>query len=214
MMDILRVLRLCAVLLSGALSLGLGACSRLLPFLSEREPPAIYFLDAPSELPSGPTSARWQLLIEEPLAPRMLDTERIAVQPAPLEIVYYADSRWADRPSEMLQRLLVQAFQADGALTEIVLPSQGLRPDYVLLTELRAFQAELTPGQSMPLVRVRVHAQLVGDRDGRIVAAQEFEQVVPATANDVRAVVHAFDAAVDQVLGDIVTWSLAVPGLV
>lgn len=211
-MGMIHMSHLSAVLLT-AMLVGLGACSRLLPFTSEQEPPSVYFLDPPQQVPDIPAPAHWQLLVDAPLAPRMLDTDRIAIQTAPLEVTYYADSRWADRPAEMLQRLLVQAFENDGARAGVGLPGRGVRPDYMLLTELRAFQAELTPGQSLPLVRVRVHAQLVGDRDGRIVAAQEFEQVVPATATDVRAVVHAFDAAVDQVLGDIVTWALTAPGL-
>jgi cholesterol transport system auxiliary component len=208
-----RLFRSCAPLLA-ALLLGLGACSGLLPFADEQEPPAIYFLDAPQEVPGAPVAIDRQILIEEPLVPRMLDTERIAVQSAPLEVTYYADSLWADRPSAMLQRLLVQTFENNGAFAGVGIPGRGLRPDYVLLTELRAFQAELTPGQRLPLVRVRIHAQLVRDSDGRIVASRDFEQVVPATATDVRAVVHAFDAAVDQVLSDIVSWSLAAPGTV
>lgn len=209
----MRMSRFCMALLMSVPFLGLGACARLLPFADE-EPPAIYFLDAPQEVSGGPVSVGWQLLIEEPSVPRMLDTERIAVRAAPLEVSYYADSRWADRPSAMLQRLLIEAFQNNGALAGVGLSGQGLRPDYVLLTELRAFQAELPPGQSLPLVRVRIHAQLIDDVDGKIVATHDFEQIVPATATDVRAVVHAFDAALDRVLGDIVIWAVSSPSMV
>jgi cholesterol transport system auxiliary component len=104
--------------------------------------------------------------------------------------------------------LLLDAFENSGALTAVDRGSAGLRADFVLRSEIRHFEAVYGGGATLPQAWVEIIVRLVAVRGRAIAGQSRFEQRVAASANDVPAVVAAFDAATTAVLRDIVVWTV------
>jgi cholesterol transport system auxiliary component len=149
----------------------------------------------------------WQLVVGQPQALAPLDGARILVVPTPGEIEYYKGARWRDAAPAMLQDLLLQAFRDLGGLTSAAAPSVGIRADYLLRSDLHAFQAEYR-GAASPTVVVRIAFQLVR-YDGTFVAGRTFEIEEPCRTSQMGGVFVAFQDAINRLLPDVVEWSIA-----
>ena len=57
----------------------------------------IYDLSINSVASEDLATVDWQLVVEEPLAPRALNTDRIMIKTSPHVIKYVASSRWSER---------------------------------------------------------------------------------------------------------------------
>ncbi len=175
-------------------------------------PGRLYRLSADGAYPATLPRVTAQLLVDLPQAPAGIDTTRIALTRAPLSLDYYADSEWTDRVPALLQTALLASFENSKAITAIDRESIGLRADFILKTEIRHFEA-LSDGSAPPNVWVAMTARLVAMPQRKIIAQASFERRVPAAANEVPAVVAAFNAAADAVIKDIVVWTVTNPAL-
>ncbi|MGO8918427.1 MAG: ABC-type transport auxiliary lipoprotein family protein [Stellaceae bacterium] len=192
-------------LVLAALALTPAACSLL---SLGGAPPKLYTLTPASDFPAGGVRVSWQLLIDVPASAAALDTERIVLSRGPTTIDYFADAAWTDRAPLMVQSLLVQSFENSGRIGAIARESLSLRADYVLQTELRDFEAEYA-GAAAPVVHVQLAVKLIRMPERAIVAQQRFDATSPAAANQVPAIVEAFNAAFQQAARQIVDWTLA-----
>ena len=188
-----------------------GGCGNILPVA----PPSNLYTLSPKntfrpDLPTVP----WQLVVEEPLAAGGLDTNRIAIQPTPLELKYYAEARWTERAPRMVQTLLVESFENTGRIVAVGRQAVGLRSDYNLKSELREFQAEMPDATRPPRVRVRLNAKLVRQPRQEIIASDNFEHLQPCTTGAIVDVVAAFDEALGKVLRRVIEWTLTTPGTI
>lgn len=175
-------------------------------------PGRLYRLSADGAYPATLPRVTAQLLVDLPQAPAGIDTTRIALTRAPLSLDYYADSEWTDRVPALLQTALLASFENSKAITAIDRESIGLRADFILKTEIRHFEA-VSDGSAPPNVWVAMTARLVAMPQREIIAQASFERRVPAAANEVPAVVAAFNAAADAVIKDIVVWTVTNPAL-
>jgi cholesterol transport system auxiliary component len=191
-------------------ALALAGCASL--FVAT-PPGHLYRLSAESAYPSSLPHVSAQLLVDLPQAPAGIDTTRIALTRAPFSLDYYADSEWIDRVSALVQTALLASFENSKAITAIARESIGLRADFILKTEIRHFEAVSDGSSVPPTVWVAMTARLVGMPQREIIAQASFERRVPAAANDVPAVVAAFNAAADAVIKDIVVWTVTNPAL-
>lgn len=184
----------------------LAGCSALDKATSS---PELYTLNAPTGFLPGP-EVRWQLVVTEPTAPRQLDTDYIALEPAPTEVKYFEDARWAERAPRMIQTLLVEAFENSGRVVAVGRQAIGLRSDFVIALELRAFQAEYH-GLSgpAPRIHVRLNAKILLQPQQVITTAENFDAVVMAKSNSVKAVIAAFNEATATAVSALVLWALA-----
>lgn len=189
-----------------ALAAPLAAACAPLPGFSQ--PPDLYTLTPKSTFPQDLPQVDWQLLVEPATAAAALDTVRIALRRELTRIEYYADVAWTERAPLMIQTLLVESFENSNSIVSVGRETFGLRADYVLKTELREFQAEYVDERGAPEVRVQINAKLVRMPERRIVAGQTFESVEDADSRAFREVILAFDAALGNVLKDIVEWTL------
>ena len=185
-----------------------GGCGLL---IESEPPPDLYNLTPKSTFPESTPRVEWQLVIEEPIAARGLDTPRIAVRPSPTQLQYMAGSRWTNRAPKMVQTLLIESFENSGKIVAVGRQAIGLRSDYNLKTELREFQAEHDNGKNLGLVRVRLNAKLIRQPQQEIIASKNFERVVAPESEDMQALVEAFDAALGGVIKRLVEWALATP---
>ena len=186
-----------AILAGAAL---LSGCGSLIG--PQNEPGKIYILSPNTAARSG-TRTAWQLAVAKPEASASLATERIALVRGN-EMDFYADAQWADATPQLLQSSLVEAFEKGGVAA--AKDVEGIKADYILQTEIRAFDARYDQGDAPPKIEIDVSARLIAVHDAAILAAREFRQEAQATANSVPAAVAAFDQAMAALLSDVVRW--------
>lgn len=185
------------VLLAGGAALaGCGVIPKV------NDPVPLYTLSAVTEFGRTLPKVDWQLVVGTPVAAANLDTTRIALTRSPGVIEYFAKGAWADNAPVLLQDKLIQSFEASGAITAVGRDAVGLRPDYVLQSELRDFQAEFAGGS--PTAHLRLAAKLVRMPDRRIVATASIDQRVPAAGGSLPQIVEAFDRAAGEAFEEVV----------
>jgi cholesterol transport system auxiliary component len=197
-----------AALVGGASAVVLGACSGIIG------PPAaspIYVLRPDyAAAPAGP-AVRWQLTVELPQASDALDTMRILLLQSTGQMDYYADANWQDRLPYVLQGTLVEAFEASGRMQAVGRDTEGLKSDYLLVTDVRDFQARYAAPDAPPTAVVRLVAKLVATRTRTIVASKDARGEVQAARNDLPSVIAAFNQALAGVQAQIVEAALNAP---
>jgi len=186
--------------------LGLSACSGLLPSLVG-EPPALLQITAPQSIASTEPLSRKQLLIDVPVASAGIDTPRVAIIQGDGTMAYYKNVSWTDRVPVMYQTLLVESFGVSGKLPAVGRENVGLRADYLLKTDLLAFEASYKAG-AVPVVKVSLTAKLIGMPRRLIVAGNTFSAEVEAENDSVLAVRDAFQQASDKAVSQLVNWTL------
>jgi cholesterol transport system auxiliary component len=190
--------------------LPLAGCAALASLGSAAQPLDTYELSLPPA-PAGPTgTAGPTLLVDVPTASAGLATDRIMIRPGRLRVAYLPDGRWVDAAPAHVQQLLIGALSRSGRLAFVGGGVDLSAPDYVLLTDLEAFQAEVSPAGAPTPVRVvvRMRLALVRDLDQRVVRARRFEQTAAAASDDAPSIVAAFDAAMRALLAEAAEWTL------
>jgi cholesterol transport system auxiliary component len=175
---------------------GLLAGCGLVPDVSQ--PLTLYTLK-PKLTPPNLPKIGWQLVIAEPAAERDIDTARIALSRTTNVIEYFAGGSWSDTAPNLVQAKLIEAFEATNAILAVGRDAAGLKPDYILQSDLRDFQAEYQ-GTAAASAHVRLISKLVQMPDRRIIRSVAAEASAPAAAKNLPAVVAAFEAALGQVL--------------
>jgi cholesterol transport system auxiliary component len=176
----------------------LGGCG-VIPKVNDPVP--LYTLSAVSEFEQSLPKVDWQLVVGTPVASADLNTTRIALTRSPGVIEYFANGAWADYAPVLLQGKLIESFEASKAVS-VGRDAVGLRPDYVLHSDLRDFQAEYAG--AAPTAHLRLSAKLVRMPDRRIVANILSEQKLPAAGNSLAEIVAAFDRAAAQAFEEVV----------
>jgi cholesterol transport system auxiliary component len=153
----------------------------------------------------------WQLIVELPNAATSLDTPRIALQRSPFTLEYYANVAWTDNAPVMVQTLIIESFESTRSITSVGREGVGLRPDYVLKTDLREFEAIYEEGSPNPIIWVRINAKVVKMPERRIVSSATFERREAAAGTKLPEIISAFDDALGHVLKKVVVFTLGTP---
>lgn len=153
-------------------------------------------------------SVAWQLAVGVPEAPANLDTSRIALSQSRTTMDYFANAAWTDRATTLVQAFLIEAFENSGKVKAVSRDVFALHADYLLQTELRAFQAEYAQPSAAPQVVVRIKSKLVKLSDREIVGDFNSEKSVQAQANNLDSIVTAFNEALGVALHETVEWTL------
>jgi cholesterol transport system auxiliary component len=98
-----------------ALAIGLLTLASCVSF-GGKAPPAMLMLSANNVVASGKAHVGAQtdaLVILQPATPRKLDTNRLPVQIDASSIAYLKDALWTDKPSRLLQQLLMEVIAAN-----------------------------------------------------------------------------------------------------
>ncbi|MCG8444921.1 MAG: ABC-type transport auxiliary lipoprotein family protein [Hyphomicrobiales bacterium] len=166
--------------------------------------PDIFDLNAPVSFASSARSGA-HLVVMEPRALSALNTERVVVREANGQISYFAGIQWSDRLTGLVQSRIVQAFENSGRIRSIGQQGDGLKSDYILVTDIRRFEFFAGPEFAG---RVTLSVKIVNDSNGRVVSSRVFDAEQPAGDNSGQAAVASLDAAFDTALQDIVAWTL------
>lgn len=185
-----------------------AACG-LLPKVSE--PLDLYTLTPKTTFSESTPRADWQLVVELPVAAAGIESARIALQHNAYQLEYFAKAAWTDNATSMVQTLLIESFENTGSIVGVGREAIGLRPDYLLKTDLREFAAIYDGDNPIPDVWVRIIAKLVKMPERRIIASTVAEYKAKAVGSKFTDVIDAFDDALGHVLKDIVMFTLAAP---
>jgi cholesterol transport system auxiliary component len=156
-----------------------------------------------------PAGGSRHLIVELPTAPGALGTDRILVKPIPYQAQYLPDGRWTEPTPALLQTLLVASFQNLGGFQLVGRTANGLNPDYTLMTELQDFQAEpLATEPPQYAIRISMMMTLIRESDRSIVASRRFSVTETVGSDDTRTLVSGFDRGMQNVLQQIVAWTV------
>ncbi len=196
------LLRLAALALVPAAA----GCSSLIP--GTGTPPQIYVLMRKTSFPPDLPSISRQLLVDTPVAPAEIDTTRVALTRSPTTIDYFANAAWSDRAPAMVQSLLIESFEQTGKIVSVARDSAVLRADYILMPELRRFEARYENGDAPPVVLVRLLVRLIKMPERTIIGDEIAEGREPAARNGMDAIIEAYNEALGSVMKRLVTWTL------
>jgi cholesterol transport system auxiliary component len=186
-----------------AMTLLIAGCS-----LFRGTPPETFDLSGPSSIPPLSHGTAAQILIPEPSALKTLDSERIVVASGP-RLYYYPDAQWPDRMPRVYQARAIEAFEKSKRAKAVGRPGEGLSIDYQIITNIRAFEYRSETKDS-GYAHVEVFVKVMDDRDGRIVATRTITGDAAVAANTPDHVVAGLDAAMSEVLIELVRWTLGV----
>lgn len=204
-----RLLRHGAEAALAGLGLALAGCVRL---PGRGSAPVLYRLlpaenFGPGSGMAGPPVS-WQLAIAEPEAAGGLGTSRIALEPSAQRLEYYAHARWVERTPELVRSLLVRSFEHSGRVRVSGRGPAAEAADFLLKSEIVEFAAVYSPGSAAPVVHVRLDVRFVAHPSGRILAARSFAATMPTADDRMGDIAAAFKLALQNVLGEIVAWTL------
>jgi cholesterol transport system auxiliary component len=169
----------------------------------------VYELQPAASVPGGSRTAR-SVAVEVPAASAAIATDRILVKPNPLAVAYLPEARWVEGAPAHVQSLLVRSLAGSGRTGFVTATGGGALTDYVLVTRIEAFEAEISRGAQFPVrVRVALTLDLMRDIDGRVVASRRYDRAVDAASDDAATVVPAFNLAMSGILSDATAWAIA-----
>jgi cholesterol transport system auxiliary component len=187
----------------------ISGCSSL-QLLPQPMAPQLYVLRPQIAPPMG-APARFRLSVGAPDAPASLDTARIALTRSATTMDYFANAAWHDRVPLIVQRLLIQTFDASNRIVSVDRDTAGLESDYLLQTEIRDFEARYDTPEGAPQIAVSIQAKLTRMPQREIIASLNAVQQAQASANNLDSIVSAFDSATGAAIAQIAAWTLNTP---
>ena len=200
-----------AVMAAAASVLLLAACSGILK--SHLPLSQIYVLRPTWPAPAGATSAAppaaGTVQVTLPLATAGLATDGIVVLRSGQRLDYYSGARWAAAAPGMLQSLAIDAVRASNRFAMVESDAGPFPSDYVLILELRHFEAEYT-GSGPPTAHVALVCTLGRRGNRELIISFTTDSQATASADRMQAVVAAFERATGDVLTQMAA-NLALP---
>lgn len=202
-----RGLRYTGMLLFSAL---LSGCAGLASLTEVATPTDLYVLSPKSTFSASLPRLRQQIVVDQPTATAAVDTDQIAVQPTPLQVQYLPGARWVDRAPLIVQALLIESFENTGKVPAVGSSTIGLRADYLIVTDIREFQAIVPVGaeSSALQIDVRLNIKIIDAFSDRIIGSRSFEEIVPSPSDTPEDVTTAFDEALGDTMRDAIEWSI------
>ena len=191
--------------------LALSACTGISTFNRAATPTDLFSLTPKSTFDSKLPRLSQQIVIEEPTATAAVNTDQIAVHPTPLQVEYLPGVRWVDRAPLIVQALLIESFENSGKVAAVGRSTVGLRSDYIIVTDVREFQAHLPEGgiKDAPLdIHVRLNLKIIDSFSDHIIGSNSFTEVVVTESDEMLDIAKAFDKALGRAMRDSVEWSI------
>lgn len=196
-----------AVIALALAAMGLSGCVSLFP---KSKPSQLYRFEA--TVPERPENKEQigVLRLTSSFA-RAAAGDRILTVNDAGEVAYIAQTRWVSPASVLFDETVSQAFQSAGR-TRLISRGEIVKAPYALKLDVVTFEAVYDQGaKTAPEIRVTVRGVLTATQDRGVVGDKLFTAKVRAGDNRVGAIVPAFNAALSQVLTELVTWVDAVP---
>ncbi len=173
-------------------------------FDSERPYQQVYML---AGLPPRPASAALlpaDVAVAQPQVRPGLDTDRIAVLYPDRRLDYFAGSRWGGATDRVVQSLLVESLRNAAGLRSVQGEVSVFAAEFVMQTEVTAFQAEYGAQGGPPQAHVQLLVTFGRLADRRPLSSFVCDARVAAESNSLQSVLAAFEQAWHQAAGEIV----------
>jgi cholesterol transport system auxiliary component len=188
-----------------SLLLSLNGCTGL--FHSNARPEEVYFLRA-APIPSGAAPVATSLRFNRPTADPGLQSTQITLVKSDRRMSFFLAARWPASPANVVEMLAVEKLRGSGLWQSVADSASPFPSDYIVLVNIRRFEADYTGGGAAPDIHVVLDC-LVGRREGReVVKSFLAEGTAPAAANKLSAVVAAFETATNAALDSLSTQTL------
>ena len=173
-------------------------------------PPSFYTLNLnlPPAQPGPALSS--QLAIVMPDAGDMLASNRIVTKFESGEIKFWANTVWSNPAPLLIQRKLVEAFEATKVLTAMPQDSIGYLADFRLVSDLREFSVMLDQANQPAFVEVRIAAYVVDVRTGKSLAYLDNPVRAKVNNGSLGEVIAAYNQATSQAVNEIALWTIKV----
>jgi phospholipid/cholesterol/gamma-HCH transport system substrate-binding protein len=162
-----------------------------------------YDLRAPQGFASPSKVLKAQLVIPEPSAVAMLETQRMLFSPVK-EHQDFADFLWADSIPKLLQARLIESFENYDIAHAPLRSADVSQADFQLLIDVRRFQIAEDSGQA---AQIGLSARIV-DKNGKVVASRLFEQNQKFEKLELAAAIAAFNETFDRIARDVIAWTV------
>lgn len=148
--------------------------------------------------------ARGTLSVALPSTVRVLDSERVVIQPTVGEVNYLSGARWSDRVPRLVQSRIIEAFENSKRIRAVTREGDSLRTDYKLDADIREFGVVVSP-QKEAVVEISV--RLVNARSNQVLATSVFTARAETASVDGPSATAAINQAFGIVLIDMVRWT-------
>lgn len=188
-----------------AMTLGLGGCVTVFPKV---KPSQLYRFDVTAPPAASEAGGGGFAVYRAPTTfAHGAETDRILTLTGS-EAAYIAEARWIAPASALFDEAESHAFDQSAGPAHLGRRGELLNAPVSLRLDVEAFEARYLDGASAaPTVVVRVRAGLTRTSDRKLVASRIFESRKKADGNRIGAIVPGFNAAITEVLGQIVDWT-------
>lgn len=185
--------------ITAALLLSLGACVSF----GGKAPPSLLVLTPTEAVANGAAKSGTSgdaLIVLLPEATRALDTNRVPVQIDDSSIAYLKDAIWADKPSRLMQSLLMETIAARTSRLVLNETDAGGKAGQYLSGSLLAFGVDASSSEAIVVYDA---VRLVR---GQSVEKKRFEARRPVTAVEAGPAGTALNAAANDVAAQVSDW--------
>lgn len=187
------------VMFAATIALSLGACVSF----GGKAPPSLLVLTATNSVANGTAksgASSEALIVLLPEAPRKLDSNRVPVQIDDSSIAYLKDAVWADKPSRLMQLLLMETIAAKSGRLVLNETDAGGKATEYLSGSLLEFGVDASASEA---VVVYDAVRLVR---GQTVEKKRFEARRPVSAVEPGPTGIALNAAANDVAVQVSDW--------
>jgi phospholipid/cholesterol/gamma-HCH transport system substrate-binding protein len=143
------------------------------------------------------------LVIPEPTAVAMLETQRMLFAPA-RDVGGFADFLWADSIPKLLQARLIESFENYDIAHAPLRAADIGQTDFQLLIDVRHFDIAT---DSDPAAEIGLSARIV-DRNGKAIASRLFQDTEKFDKIEPQAAVAAFNQAFGRIAKELIAWTV------
>lgn len=193
-------------LVAAALVLAAIALSGCISLFPKADPAQLYRFEAHPPSQAFPPGPLFGVLRLQSGFPRASAGDRILTVNGSGEAAYIAGARWVSPASVLFDEQVGTAFQGGGR-ARLIGRGEVVRADFSLKLDVQTFETRYDRGpKAAPEIQVVVRGILTRNRDRALVGDQVFSARVRASDNRISAIVPAYNAALSQVLGEVVGW--------
>lgn len=189
-----------------ALPLALAACVSLFP---KADPSQLYRFGprADAAEPTPSQGVRTSVALARISFNQSASGDRILTYTGS-EAAYVKGARWVEPADAMFERSLQSAFETKASAVRLVDRRQASATTAVLDVDVDVFETRYEAGpKGAPTVVVSFSARLVRYPDRAVIGERRFTARKTASDNRMGAIVPAYDAALDDALGQLVAWT-------
>lgn len=175
-----------------------SACALLSACVGGR-PIHYYAINRPAVPVAAPKPDGPVLVIGRITTPEGLQDGRIRYRAGSNEVGAYEYHRWMERPSAIVQDLLLQTLRASGKYRQVLEASATAEGDYLVRGRLREFAEIDDPGIQ---TRVSLRLELVDRKTGNVIWDRDYDRDAPVSGKTMNEVVRSMEHNLQQVIGD------------